>query len=137
MEWERGEFLLTDDFSRIDALRTYDLLQSTYWGVRRPRDIVERVIETSLCFGLFLGDTQIGFGRVVSDYTVFSWISDVVVDPQYRSRGLGKWMMERIAAHPSISGTQLVLQTRDAHALYEKYGFRQNPALMSTEVAGL
>jgi GNAT superfamily N-acetyltransferase len=137
MEWAKGEFVLTDDSSRVDLTRTFDLLQSTYWGVRRPRDVVENMIEKSLCFVLLLDNVQIGFGRAVTDYTVFSWIADLVVDSQYRSRGLGKWMMETIVHHPSISTTQMVLQTRDAHALYEKYGFLKNPALMSTRVVGL
>ncbi len=137
MQWEREQFVLTDDASRIDPARTYELLQSTYWGVRRPRDIVERMIEKSLCFGLFLGNAQIGFGRAVTDYTVFSWIADIVIDAEHRGQGLGKWIMQCMVAHPAISGTQMVLQTRDAHALYEKYGFSKNPALMSTPVTGL
>ena len=73
----------------------------------------------------------------VTDYTVFSWIADVVVDSPYRARGLGKWMMDCITSHPAVSHTQMVLQTRDAHSLYEKYGFYANSALMSTRVPGL
>jgi len=73
----------------------------------------------------------------VTDSTVFSWIADIVIDARYRSRGLGKWMMARIAAHPAIAHTQMVLQTRDAHSLYEKFGFQRNAALMSTKVNGL
>jgi GNAT superfamily N-acetyltransferase len=137
MQWEKGQFVLTDESNRIDVTRTYDLLQATYWGVRRPRDVVAKMMENSLCFGLFLGDAQIGFGRAVTDYTVFSWIADIVIDGQHRGQGLGKWMMERMVMHPSISGTQFVLQTRNAHGLYEKYGFLRNPALMSTRVVGL
>lgn len=137
MEWSRGSFVLSDDRDRIDTTRTYDLLQATYWGVRRPRGVVEKMIEHSLCFALFLGDAQIGFGRAVTDYTVFSWIADIVVAADYRGQGLGKWMMECIVGHPAIAETQFVLQTRDAHSLYEKYGFLKNPALMSTRVVGL
>jgi GNAT superfamily N-acetyltransferase len=137
MEWARGEFVITDDSNRIDAARTHVLLQSTYWGVRRPRDVVDRMIEKSLCFGLFLGRDQIGFSRAVTDYTVFSWIADIVVAAEHRGQGLGKWIMQCMVDHPAIRGTQLVLQTRDAHALYEKYGFSKSLALMSTPVPGL
>lgn len=137
MEWERNEFLLTDDSRRVDAERTFALLNSTYWAVRRPKDVVLNLIPHSLCFTLIHGKVQIGFGRAVTDYTVFSWIADIVVDSAYRSQGLGKWMMDCIAAHPAIRHTQMVLQTRDAHSLYEKYGFYSNPALMSTRVPGL
>ncbi len=137
MEWTKDEFVLTDDSRRLDLERTFTLLQGTYWGVRRPREVVTRMIEHSLCLVLLRGDIQVGFGRAVTDYTVFSWIADIVIEPQCRSGGLGKWMMECIVAHPAIRHTQMVLQTRDAHALYEKYGFTSSPALMSTRVVGL
>ena len=137
MQWMKDEFTLTDDSSRLDLERTFMLLHRTYWGVRRPREVVAKMIEHSLCLVLLQGDIQVGFGRAVTDYTVFSWIADIVVEPKYRSRGLGKWMMECIVTHPAIKDTQMVLQTRDAHRLYEKYGFTKNPALMSTQVVGL
>jgi len=137
VEWTRDEFVLTDDPSRFDLERTFLLLQGTYWGVRRPREVVAKMSEHSLCFILLRGDIQVGFGRAVTDYTVFSWIADIVVEPEYRSKGLGKWIMECIGEHPAILPTQKVLQTRDAHSLYEKYGFAKSPALMSTPVVGL
>jgi len=89
-------------------------------------------METDDCEG-----SQVGFGRVVSDYTVFSWVADIVIEPRFRGRGLGKWMMSCIKEHPQLRHTQMVLQTRDAHSLYEAYGFSRNPALMSTKVDGL
>ena len=137
MEWSLRQFTLTDDPSRIDLGRTQALLANTYWGIRRPPDVVANMIEHSLPFVLLVGGAQIGFGRVVTDYTVFSWVADVVVESGYRGSGLGKWMMSCIAGHPAIRHTQMVLQTRDAHTLYEKYGFQRNPALMSTRVDGL
>jgi GNAT superfamily N-acetyltransferase len=137
MEWSLGQFTLTDDPRRIDLGRTQALLANTYWGVRRPPDIVAKMIEHSIPFILLAEDTQIGFGRVVTDYTVFSWVADLVVESSHRGSGLGKWMMSCIAGHPAIRHTQMVLQTRDAHTLYEKYGFQRNPALMSTRVDGL
>lgn len=137
MKWAKEEFVLTDDSRRLNLDRTFLLLQGTYWGVRRPREVIVKMLEHSLCFILLRGDTQVGFGRAVTDYTVFSWIADIVVEPKYRSRGLGKWIMQCIGVHPAIQPTQMVLQTRDAHGLYEKYGFARNPALMSTSVVGL
>jgi len=102
---------------------------------RRGRTASTRwLLHTADARGLY---PQIGFGRVVTDYTVFSWVADIVIDSPYRGRGLGKWMMTCIAEHPLIRHTQMVLQTRDAHSLYEKYGFDRNPALMSTNVDGL
>lgn len=137
MDWLREEFIVTDDASCIDLAKTQMLLRNTYWGVRRPPDIVAKMLEHSLPLVLLDRDKQIGFGRVVSDYTVFSWIADIVIEEGYRGRGLGKWMMKCITEHPKIRHTQMVLQTRDAHSLYEQYGFNQNTALMSTRVDGL
>jgi GNAT superfamily N-acetyltransferase len=137
MEWTTGDFLLTDDASRVDLARTQALLRATYWGVRRPPEVVAKMLAHSLPFTLMRHGVQIGFGRVVTDYTVFSWVADIVIDPLYRGQGLGKWMVGCIAEHPSLRRTQMVLQTRDAHSLYESFGFARNPALMSTKVEGL
>jgi GNAT superfamily N-acetyltransferase len=137
MEWTKDQFLLTDDATRVDVDCTFRLLRDTYWGVRRPRHVVAEMIRHSLCFVLFRENLQVGFGRAVTDYTAFSWIADLVIVAQYRGRGLGKWMMSSIVTHPAIKGTQMVLQTRDAHPFYERYGFARNPALMSTRVPGL
>jgi GNAT superfamily N-acetyltransferase len=137
MEWKRDEFLITDDTRRVDVARTFDLLAETYWAIRRPPDVVANMVKNSLCLTLLRSGEQIGFGRAVTDYTVFSWIADIVIDARYRRQGLGKWMMACIAAHPAIAHTQMVLQTRDAHSLYERFGFQQNAVLMSTKVDGL
>jgi len=137
MNWNHGNFILTDSSDQVDVQRVYELLRGTYWGVRRPLDAIERMIQHSLCFSLLDGDVQVGFGRAVTDYTVFSWIADIVIDSAYRGRGLGKWMVSCILDHPQLIKTQFVLQTCDAHTLYERYGFSRNDALMSTTVAGL
>jgi GNAT superfamily N-acetyltransferase len=74
---------------------------------------------------LFDGATQIGFARVVTDHLTFSWLCDVYVDPAYRGRGLATWMIECVLAHPAVALTRAVLRTRDAHKLYEKFGFQR------------
>jgi GNAT superfamily N-acetyltransferase len=132
VEWYKADILLTDDVGRVDADVTFRLLAGTYWGIRRPRPVVTEMIKYSLCFTMLHDGKQIGFGRAVTDQTVFSWIADIVIDPVYRGRGLGKWMVSCIADHPLIRNTQMVLQTREAQELYKKFGFSQNPALMST-----
>ena len=137
MEWKNDNFLLTDDPDLVDVAQVFSLLSETYWGVRRPVEVVEEMIKPSICFTLFDGDKYIGFGRALTDKVAFSWIADIVITPEYRGKGLGKWMMECILSHPDIASTQKVLQTRDAHEYYEKYDFSRNPALMSTTVDGL
>jgi GNAT superfamily N-acetyltransferase len=137
MDWTQDYYTLCDDPLRVDVARTHALLERTYWGVRRPSDVVARMIEKSMPFTLLCHGSQVGFARAVTDYTVFTWVADLVIDEAHRGRGLGQWMMTFILQHPALKRTQFVLQTRDAHALYERYGFGRNEALMSTRVEGL
>ncbi len=87
--------------------------------------MVERSIRHSLCFGVFDGDEQIGFARVVSDRATFAYLADVFILESHRGRGLGVWLMECIKAHPDLHGLRRwILGTRDAHGLYRKIGFQ-------------
>ena len=137
MEWCKDDYLITDDVSKVQLDVVHRLLAATYWGGRRPREIVERMVAGSICFSLYRGPTQIGFGRAVTDSATFTWVADIVVEPEFRGSGLGKWIMECLLVHPAIKGTQMVLQTRDAQGLYEQFGFSGNSALMSTKVTDL
>ena len=137
MEWRKDDYLITDDVSKVQQDVVHRLLAATYWGDRRPREIIERMVAGSICFSLYLGSVQIGFGRAVTDSATFTWVADIVVEPEFRGIGLGQWIMECLVAHPAIEGTQMVLQTRDAQGLYEKFGFSGNSALMSTNATGL
>ena len=137
MEWRKDEYLITDDRAKVQLEVVHRLLAATYWGDRRPREIVDRMVAGSICFSLYYGSKQIGFGRAVTDSTTFTWVADIVVEPEFRGAGLGKWIMECLLEHPAIKGTQLVLQTRDAQGLYEQFGFSENSALMSTKVTDL
>jgi len=131
VEWHRDEFVISDDLSRVQVEVVADLLAKTFWGHRRPREVVEKLIQTSICFSLFHQQWQIGFSRVVTDYAVFSWLSDLVLNEGYRGRGLGGWLIGCILEHPQISGTQFVLQTTYAAGLYKKFGFQANEKLMT------
>jgi len=131
VEWHRDEFVISDDLSRVQVELVADLLAKTFWGHRRPREVVEKLIHTSMCFSLLRHQEQIGFARVVTDYAVFSWLSDAVIKDGYRGMGLGGWLIGCILEHPQISGTQFVLQTTDAAGLYKKFGFQPNEKLMT------
>jgi GNAT superfamily N-acetyltransferase len=100
-------------------------LRTTYWAANRPKEIVEKSLASSLCFGAYVIETkeQVGFARVVTDYATFAWICDVFVDPAHRARGLGKRLMSEIIAHPDLATTAMFLGTKDAQGLYERYGF--------------
>ncbi|KPQ22764.1 MAG: hypothetical protein HLUCCA13_16340 [Halomonas sp. HL-48] len=137
MEWRKGDYLITADPSKVQLDVVHRLLAATYWGGRRPIEIVERMVAGSICFSLYHGPTQVGFGRAVTDSATFTWVADIVVEPEYRGTGLGQWIMECLVTHPAVNGTQMVLQTRDAQGLYEKFGFSEKSALMSTKVTDL
>jgi GNAT superfamily N-acetyltransferase len=94
------------------------------WARGIPRETVAASIAASLCFGLFDGGAQIGFARVISDRATFAYLCDVYVLEGYRGRGLGKWLIEVVTSHPDLKRLRrFVLATRDAHSLYEKFGF--------------
>ena len=131
MEWHHDKFTVSDDRTRVDVHIVTKLLGDTYWAHRRPPHVVECLIGNSLCFSMFRGGEQIGFARLVSDRTVFSWLSDLVIEKSLRGRGLGRWFIKCILNHPDVAGTQFVLQTRSAHRLYEQFGFELNDKLMT------
>lgn len=93
LEWRREEFSITDERERIDLDVVCYLLARSYWAGERPRRVIEASIDNSLCFSVFQGRRQIGFARAVTDKIVFSWIMDVVIDADFRGRGLGKWLI--------------------------------------------
>src|SRR5690348_5251878 len=123
-EWRRGEYMISTDKHRVDLAVVHGYLTRSYWAEGIPREIVRRSIEHSLVFGVYKGDEQVGFARVISDLATFAYLSDVFILEAYRGQGLSVWLMECIAAHPDLQGLRRwTLFTRDAHGLYEKIGF--------------
>jgi len=123
-EQRAGEFLITTDVSRLDLNVTHDFLTQSYWAANIPRQVVARALKNSLCFGLYDDERQIGLARVVSDYATFAYVADVFVLEKYRGRGLSKALMAATMAHPHLQSLRRwTLATRDAHALYRKFGF--------------
>lgn len=109
----------------IDMIQSY-LADESYWAKERTLEQTVTAIENSLCFGLYSADKQIGFARVVSDHSTFAYVGDVFVLPEHQGRGLGQWLMETIIAYPDLQNLRRwILATRDAHALYEKFGFTE------------
>jgi GNAT superfamily N-acetyltransferase len=124
MEWTRNGFTITCESDRLDLQVISDFLATSYWAKDIPRETVAKSIDGSLCFALLDGDHQIGFARVITDYATIAYLNDVFVLPEYRGRGLGKWLTECVVNHPDLQGLRRwILATRDAHGLYEKYGF--------------
>lgn len=121
------DFQITTDRSKLDIDIVYHYLSSkSYWAKGRSLEKVTRSIENSLCFGVFEENRQVGFARVVTDYAVFAWILDLFILDDYQGNGLGKFLMDHIVNYPDL---QMVrrwgLNTKDAHGLYEQYGFQK------------
>ncbi len=124
MEWMNGDFIISDNKALINIDDVFNLLSKTYWASSRTKGTIEKSLSKSLCFGLYYKGKQIGFARVVTDGVIFSWICDVIIHKDYRGKGLGKWLMECVINHQEIKNTKQFLATKDAHTLYEKYGFK-------------
>jgi GNAT superfamily N-acetyltransferase len=120
-----GDIVISDDKTRLDMAVIHGFLSGrSYWAKGVPIEIVERSVSNSLCFGMFRSGRQIGFARVVTDRATFAWLADVFIIEEVRGGGLGKRLVAAILAHPELQGLRrLMLGTRDAHKLYEQYGF--------------
>ena len=124
MNWVRDTFTVTCDPAKLDLAVIAEFLASTYWAKGIPAATVEKSLENSLCFAVLDGERQIGFARVISDRATIAYLGDVFILPEYRGKGLAKWLMECVVSHPDLQGLRRwFLGTRDAHGLYERFGF--------------
>jgi GNAT superfamily N-acetyltransferase len=123
-EQRSGDFLISTDPDRLQLDVIDDLLSRAYWAQGRSRQVIIRSIENSLCFGVYAGEAQVGFARVVTDFATYAWLCDVIIREDLRGRGLGKALLGCILSHPELQGLRRwALATRDAHELYKKFGF--------------
>lgn len=123
MRWEFTGYELTDEAARQDLDAVTALLRSTYWAADRPRSVMERSMQNSLCFGLFHEAVQVGFARVVTDFATVGYLCDVVIADGHRGKGVGKWMLNCILEHPQLKGCRIDLFTKDAQEFYRGFGF--------------
>jgi GNAT superfamily N-acetyltransferase len=123
-----GAPVVDTDPERLDLEVVHGFLAASYWARGIPLEVVRRSLRGSLCFGLYDGERQIGFARVVSDRATFAYLADVFVLESERGRGLARLLMDAIVAHPDLQGLRRwMLATRDAHGLYARYGFTPLP----------
>lgn len=125
VEYKKEEFYITTDFQKIDFEAVCSLLRQSYWANDRTRDEIIKSSKYSLCFSLFHGGKQIGFLRVITDYTTFAYLCDVIINEEYRHSGLGVWFLECVFKHPELQNLRRwSLATKDAHDFYKKIGFK-------------
>ena len=123
----KGDYIISTDKNKLDVEYVHGFLSQSYWSPGIPVETVTRAVENSLCFGIYHNEKefrQVGFARMVTDKATFAYLADVFVDENYRGKGLAKWMIETILAHPDMQGLRrIMLATKDAHSLYAQFGF--------------
>ncbi len=124
MEWKKDNYTVSTDKNNLNVSVIHNYLKNSYWSPGIPKSTVKKSIDNSLTFGLFDGEKQIGFAKMITDYATFAYLADVFVIDEYKGQGLGKWMMTCVMSHPDLQGLRrIMLATRDAQKLYEKFGF--------------
>jgi N-acetylglutamate synthase-like GNAT family acetyltransferase len=123
------DFTITTDKSKMDIVAIHDFLSKySGWSDNIPFDRVKTSIDNSLNFGLFHNDKQIGFARIISDFSTIAYSGDIYVLDNYRGQGLSKKLMDAVIEHPNLQGLRRwILLTSTADWLYEKYGFTKLP----------
>ena len=124
-----GDFLISTDKSRLDVIAIHDFLSKhSGWSDNIPLERVRISIDNSLNFGVFYQGRQIGFARIISDFSTIAYLGDVYILDEFRGHGLSKKLMDIIMAHPNLQGLRRwILLTSTADWLYEKYGFTKVP----------
>jgi GNAT superfamily N-acetyltransferase len=124
MQWEQGQCTIDTDRERLPMGRIVGWLQGTYWAAGRTEEAIRRSWRLSaVVFGVYDGGDLIGCARVVSDTVTHAYLADVYLVPEARGRGLGRWLLETVVAHPDLQTVGWLLHTRDAHGFYRAAGF--------------
>ena len=126
----KDDYYISDESSDVNITSVKKLLSKTYWAEKRSLECIKKSIKHSVCFSLFKKDQQIGFARIVTDYSTCAYLADVIIMKEHRGEGLGKWFIETIVNDERWRDTLIMLGTKDAHKLYKKYGFKNSESLM-------
>ncbi len=120
-------YRIIEGADRMNVDEVAGLLGTTYWACKRSKEQIRKSMDNSSCYGIYLDDAQklVGFARVISDFATTYYLADVIIDPEYQHQGLGKALVSHIVSRPEYTGLRGLLLTKDAHSLYEKYGFQK------------
>lgn len=129
LEIKFDDFMITTDRFKMDIIAIHDFLSKhSDWSKNIPFEKVKESIENSLNFGLFHSNKQIGFARIISDFSTIAYLGDIYILDNYRGQGLSKNLMDAVLKHPNLQGLRRwILLTSTADWLYEKYGFTKLP----------
>lgn len=128
IELQRNGYTISTDPTRLDVDAIFGYLSRSYWANQRNKETVEKSLQHSLNFGMYLGEQQVGLARVITDLATFAYLCDVYVLEEHRGDGLGKWLIDTVTSHPDLANIRMfLLATRDAHGLYQQYGFEELP----------
>ncbi len=118
-------FCISTEKARLDLKAIHHFLSAeAYWSLNIPFSKVQRAAEHSLNFGIYFNEQQVGYARIISDFSTIAYLGDVYVLPGYRGKGLSKWLIQTIMGHPELQGLRRwMLGTRDAHGLYQQFGW--------------
>ena len=119
------EYRIVEGKENIKVEDVVRLLKMTYWADSRPVEKIDKSMENSKCVGLYVDGVErlVGFARVISDYATTYYLCDVIIDEDYQHKGLGKALVSYVVSMPDYKGLRGLLVTKDAHKLYEKYGY--------------
>lgn len=117
---------ISTDKSKLDLQYIHGFLKEQYWAKGIPVQIVEKSVEHSFCFGIYKNQKQIGFARVITDFTIFAYLADVFIDPREQRKGYAKQLLHKILSHNDLKSiVRWRLATKDAQNLYKAAGFAQ------------
>lgn len=137
--FKNGDYLISTEKSRLDLKVVHKYLSNSYWAKGRTLKTTRLTIKNSLCFGLYYKSSQIGYARVITDYATFAYLADVFILEEFRGRKLSVWLMKVILNYGELKSVKRwSLATKDAHKLYEKFGFthlKEPDKLMELKIA--
>lgn len=125
MELRKNDFLISTDKEKLDRVLIHRFLSSeSGWANGIKFETVNKAIENCLNFGVYHENEQVGYAKVISDFSTIAYLGDVFILKKYRGVGLSKWLMESITSHDELQNLRRwILLTNTAPWLYEKYGF--------------
>jgi len=101
------------------------LKEDSYWAKGISFERVDNSLAHSFCVGAFINGQQVGFARVITDYSTFGWLADVFVLPEHRGKGISRRMLSFIFGQEWVGHLRrMMLNTSDAHGLYRQFQFR-------------